>query len=93
MRISATANPVKVSYKAAGRFYNATGSEGNPTDSNNRTSAPFDEVTVAVGESFDVPAGAEIISVVQMGVTEAGGGSPADAGGTSGNTVNDGAVQ
>lgn len=86
MRITAVTSPVKVSYKAAGRTYNATGSEGDASDSNNRTSSPFDEITLAVGESFDVPAGAEVVSSVQMG-PDAGSASVDSAAPASDNSV------
>ena len=47
-------NPVKVQFKKVGKEYNAGGPDENPFDSETKTSYPFEEVTVQVGESVDL---------------------------------------
>lgn len=47
-------NPIKVQFKKEGKIYNENIGDGNPFDSDERTSYPFEEVQLAVGESVDL---------------------------------------
>lgn len=58
MKISATAKTLKVSYRLAGVSYGEPGENGG---------VPFEETLVEVGTSFDLPAQAVLINVVEMG--------------------------
>ena len=49
-------NPVKVQFKKSGKVYNVAIGDGPVVDEADKTSYPFDEVTVAVGESVDLGA-------------------------------------
>ena len=62
MRITATTDPLIVQFKLDGRFYNVgTGEGGELINDGERTSAPFEEITLALGQSFDVAG--ELIAV------------------------------
>lgn len=58
-------NPVKVQYRLKGKVYNDGVGDGNPFDDGKRTSYPFEEVTVAVGESVELGA-AEILKTIEI---------------------------
>lgn len=70
MRITATTNQLKVALRKPGRIYNDLrgNAEVGDFDDGVNTSHPFDEVLVNPGESFDLPAGAELVFVKEMGV-------------------------
>lgn len=59
MKVSATTKELKVSFRMPGKQYGVA-------DGENR-SPLFDEVTVKVGESFELPAGSELVAVTEMG--------------------------
>lgn len=58
-------NPVKVQYKLKGKWYNQSVGDGNPFDDGKRTSYPFEEVTVAAGETVELGA-AVIIALIEI---------------------------
>lgn len=70
--IVAGANPKKVQYKVPGRFYNTEVAEASST------SDPFDELVIPAGTSGEIPDGAEIIKIVEMGGAPTPGGTPED---------------
>lgn len=85
MRITATSTQLKVAVRVPGRFYGDTRGNGETGhfDNGTNTSYPFDEVLVNPGEAYNVPAGAEVVFVKEMGVAPAAPGEAqfADAGG------------
>ena len=59
-------NPVKVQFKKAGKTYNVNlGEAGNHFDSEDQTSYPFDEITVAVGETVNL-GDAQVLDVIEI---------------------------
>lgn len=58
-------NPVKVMYKLKGKWYNQSVGDGNAFDDGKRTSYPFEEVVVAVGETVELGA-AVIFEVIEI---------------------------
>ena len=58
-------NPVKVQYKLKGKWYNQSAGDGNAFDDGKRTSYPFEEVTVAAGETVELGA-AVIIALIEI---------------------------
>lgn len=63
MRITATDKRLKVAYRLAGRYYNHTASEGEVFDTGDRTSFPFDEADIEVGETWELAKGATLVCV------------------------------
>ncbi len=58
-------HPVKVMFKKAGKEYNVSVGDSSAFDSGDRTSYPFDEQIVAVGETVDF-GDAAIVKTVEM---------------------------
>lgn len=63
--VNAKTVPVKVQYKLEGKYYNQSVGDGNPFDDGKRTSYPFEEVTVAAGETVELGA-ATIIALIEI---------------------------
>lgn len=59
------ANPLKVQYRKAGKTYNVPNGDQAGFDSEDRTSYPFDELEVAVGESVELNE-VEILNIVEL---------------------------
>ena len=58
-------NPVKVQFKKAGKQYGVVVGDGDVFDSADRTTYPFEEQIVAVGETVDF-GDVEIVDTVEM---------------------------
>jgi hypothetical protein len=64
MKITATTSRLRVDYRLAGKVYNESAEVG-VFDDGQRTSYPFDSTDVDAGQTFDVPAGADVVRVVE----------------------------
>lgn len=64
MKITATTTRLRADYRLAGKVYNEN-AEAGVFDDGQRTTYPFDSTDIEVGQSFDLPAGADLVRVVE----------------------------
>ena len=73
MKIVATNHPVRVDYRIPGKTYSEGGHEGEPFNTDERSSYPFDSVEIAPGQEF-VGQGFQVVNAVELvGASEQAG--------------------